>query len=205
MIADTEPMTINDLRVVALRLQGLGPATVATKAERKITSARIDYLCLAAAVRYTHDDAGPGWRVRPAGRAAEKLVAHGLPPKRSMPPTLQDNFNRLWRAGMPLDHVRTELSLNKPMLKRLVENAPRRWVGRDVAAHLGWSRENHRLRLARGHFPQPDGKDRRSDWWWPETVRTWAEAKALTRCPVCGAQVERLQQHSRRHAVTRYR
>lgn len=41
--------------------------------------------------------------------------------------------------------------------KRLAQAARPRSVGKEATAYFGWSRENHRIRLAGGHFPPPDG------------------------------------------------
>lgn len=198
-IVETEPIDAPSLRVVALRMRGLGPSAIAHRTGRAkpMGRRRLDGLCLAAALRYTSDDAGPGLRLTSARTAGGRLVNDG-PPAKGIG-TTQQAFDRLWLQGLDLTTVRTTLKISDRAARSLAGNAPRRWFGKDIAEQFGWSRENHRLRLARGHFPAPDGRDRNSDWWWPETVQRWAETQPFTACPHCGARVLRLKQHLTGH------
>jgi hypothetical protein len=107
-------------------------------------------------------------------------------------------FDRLWLQGLTLEDIREALSLGQRAAKTHAAAAAPRWVGKDVAAFLGWSRENHRLRLACGYFPQPDGRDGR-EWWWPDTVTQWAASQPFVQCPHCKASVLRLKQHLTKH------
>lgn len=200
-LAATEPMTIADLRTIALRLQGHGPRRIASRAGRTAPASRqqIDRLCLAAAIRFAGDDAGPSWPLTRTGRTGRGLIHDGIPPYANTP-VPQKDFDRLWLDGLSLAEIQTVLVVGSKAAKRLAQAAPPRWVGKDVAAYFGWSRENHRLRLAGGHFPPPDGRDGHSDWWWPTTITTWAKTQAFVRCPECGAQVLRLRQHITKHS-----
>lgn len=199
-VAATEPMTIADLRTIALRLQGHGPRGIAARAGRAAAASRhqIDRLCLAAAVRLAGDDAGPSWQLTRTGRTGRRLVHDGIPlyANTAIP---QKDFDRLWLDGLSLEEIRAALVVGPKAARRLAQAAPPRWVGKDVAAYFGWSRENHRLRLAGGHFPPPDGRDGHSDWWWPTTVTKWATTEEFVRCPECDAQVLRLKQHMTKH------
>lgn len=136
---------------------------------------------------------------RHLGAAARRLIHDGIPSYTDAPVS-QDAFNRLWLQGLPLNDIRAALSIGLRAAKTHAAAAPPRWVGKDVAAFLGWSRENHRLRLARGHFPAPDGRDGAvKDWWWPATVVEWAASQRFVRCPQCKASVARLKQHLTKH------
>jgi hypothetical protein len=163
--------------------------------------AAVERLCLAAAVRLTSDDAGPTWRLLGIGRSGRELVRNAMPPERSVRNVPQAEFDRLWLDGHSKRELRDLLGLGPTAYEHLATQAPPRWFGREVAAHLGWSRENHRLRLSRGHFPEPDGRDGHREWWWPDTVTAWASEQRFAPCPVCGARVERLKQHSRVHSA----
>lgn len=201
-LAETEPITLADLRVVALRMQGLGPTRIASRVGRRSVPPRshIDRTCLAVAVRLADGNGRAeqltGW----AGTASRQLVQNGIP-RFTDDPVSQVVFNRLWLQGLPLDDIRSALAIGPTIAKAHASKAPPRWVGKDVAAFLGWSRENHRLRLARGYFPQPDGRDRLNDWWWPATVTEWAASQPFVRCPDCNASVLRLKQHLIRHGT----
>lgn len=199
-MAATEPMTIADLRTIVLRLQGHGPRGIATRAGRTASPPRqqIDRRCLAAAIRFTGDDAGHSWQLTRTGKTGQRLVHDGIPPYANTPRPQKD-FDRLWLDGLPIAEIQAALLVGSKAAKRLAQAAPPRWVGKDVAAFFGWSRENHRLRLAGGHFPPPDGRDGHSDWWWPTTITTWAKTQTFVRCKECGAQVFRLQQHVTKH------
>lgn len=202
-LAATEPMTIADLRTIALRIQGHGPRRIATRAGRAAAASRhqIDLLCLAAAVRLTGDDAGTSWRLTRTGKTGRRLVRDGVPPYPTNHARIpQRDFDRLWLDGLPLEEIRASLGVGPTAARCLRQTAPPRWVGKDVAAYFGWSRENHRLRLGGGHFPPPDGRDGQSDWWWPITITRWARTQAFVRCPECGAQVLRLKQHLTKHS-----
>lgn len=200
-MAATEPMTIAELRTIALRLQGHGPRGIATRAGRTEPAPRqqIDRLCLAAAIRFTGDDAGPSWQLTRTGRTGRRLVHDGIPPYANTRISQRD-FDRLWLDGLSLAEIQVALVVGSKVAKRLAQAAPPRWVGKDVAGFFGWSRENHRLRLAGGHFAPPDGRDGHSDWWWPTTITRWAKTQAFVRCPDCRAQVLRLKQHMTKHS-----
>lgn len=205
LIAATEPLTVADLRVVALRLQGLPPSAIAMRRSRKrLVRADVERLCLAVAVRLTSDDAGPSWRLLGVGRSGRELVRNAMPPERAVPNVPQTEFDRLWLKGHSKHELRDLLAIGPAAVERFATQAPPRWFGREIAAHLGWSRENHRLRLARGHFPEPDGRDGLRNWWWPDTVIVWARGQRLVPCPACGAQVERLKQHWRMHSLRQH-
>ncbi|TQJ49282.1 hypothetical protein [Phycicoccus sp. SLBN-51] len=205
-LADTEPVTVRDLRVVALRTLGLTPTRIASRIGRRSVPPRhhIDRICLAVAVRL----ADPDWQdgalgARRPGAASHRLVHDGIPAYTD-DPVSQDAFDRLWLQGLPLEEMRAVLSIGPKVAKAHAAAAPPRWAGKDVAAFFGWSRENHRLRLARGHFPKPDGTTVSSsgatkDWWWPSTVTEWAAAQPFVRCPECNASVARLKQHLTKH------
>lgn len=199
LIATTEPMTVADLRTVALRMQGHGPAAMRRWQAKHHTTAEIEILCLAAALRYAGDDAGPCWRLTRAGLTGQRLAREGLPPVRPNGKDLQPAFDRLWLEGRSQTDIRLELGIGQAAAQRLAHAAAPRWYGKDVAVWFGWSRENHRLRLANGRFPTPDGRDGSRQWWWPETVKGWARTQTFRRCPTCGARVQRLKQHSRAH------
>lgn len=199
-LAETEPVTLADLRVVALRMQGLGPTRIASRVGRRSVPPRshIDRICLAVAVRLADRNGG----AQPAGRpgtASRQLIQNGVP-RFTDDPVSQDGFNRLWVQGLPLDDIRSALAIGPKVAKAHAAKAPPRWVGKDVAAFLGWSRENHRLRLSRGSFPEPDGRDGSKDWWWPATITEWADTQAFIRCPHCNASVARLKQHLTKHS-----
>ena len=172
-LAETEPVTLGDLRVVALRMQGLGPTRIATRVGRRSVPPRhhIDRTCLAVALRFADRHTASGAQApRHLGTASQQLVHGGLPAY-SDDPISQDAFNRLWLKGLALDDIRAALSIGPKVAKAHATAAPPRWVGKDIQAFLGWSRENHRLRLARCHFPEPDGRDGVKDWWWPGGYR----------------------------------
>jgi hypothetical protein len=199
-VADTEPVTLADLRVVALRMQGLGPTRIASRVGRRSIPTRqhVERTCLAVAVRVAGTSPPGGSRpARLPGAASHRLVHDGIPAY-SDDPVSQDAFDRLWLQGLRLDDIRKTLAIGPSVAKAHAASAPPRWVGTDVAAFLGWSRENHRLRLARGHFPEPDGRDRKN-WWWPATVTAWAASQPFVRCPDCNASVLRLKQHLTKH------
>lgn len=198
LLTDTDPITLGDLRVVALRMQGLGPTPIARRIGRRSVPprAQLDRTCLAVALRLAYNDFGVQ-QLR-VGTTGHRLILDGLPTY-WLDPVSQDVFNGLWNQGLPLDAIRTQLSIGLRVAKTHAAAAPPRWVGKDVAAFLGWSPENHRLRLARGYFPQPDGRDGVKDWWWPATVTQWAASQPFVRCPDCGASVLRLEQHRTRH------
>ena len=184
LIAATEPLTVADLRVVALRLQGLPPSVIAKRRGRKrLDRAAVERLCLAAAARLTSDDAGPAWRLLGVGRTGRELVRNAMPPERAVANVPQAEFDRLWLNGHSKQELRDLLAVGPTAVERLATQAPPRWFGREIAAHLGWSRENHRLRLARGHFPEPDGRDGQREWWWPDTVTTWASEQRFVTLP----------------------
>jgi hypothetical protein len=111
----------------------------------------------------------------------------------------QEVFNQVWLEGLPLADIRAVLGIGPKAAKAYAAAAPPRWAGKDVAAFLGWSPENHRLRLARGYFPEPDGRDGVKDWWWPRSVTEWATSQPFVRCPHCDASVARLKQHLTKH------
>lgn len=204
-LADTEPVTLRDLRVVALRMLGLPPTRIAGRTGRRSVPPRqhIDRTCLAVAVRLA-DTASHNGAARRPGTASHRLI-HECIPAYTDDPVSQDAFDRLWLQGLTLDEIRAALSLGPKVAQAHAAAAPPRWVGKDVAAFLGWSRENHRLRLARGHFPIPDGRTggngtgAAKDWWWPSTVTEWASAQPFVRCPQCNASVARLKQHLTKH------
>lgn len=203
-LADTEPVTCGDLRVVALRAQGLTPTHIAGRVGRRSVPSRqhIARTCLAVAVRLA-DTSAPSRSPRTprGGSAGHRLVQDGIPAY-SDDPASQDAFDRLWLQGLPLADIRGVLSIGPKVAKAHAAAAPPRWVGKDVAAFLGWSPENHRLRLARGHFPEPDGQSgsgAAKDWWWPATVMGWAASQSFVHCPECSASVARLKPHLTKH------
>lgn len=199
-LTDTEPVRLGDLRIVALRIQGLGPTRIADRVGRRSVASRrhIERTCLAVAIRLADRDAPGGSDTGDhRGTAGHRLVQDGLP-RYSEDPVSQEAFDRLWLQGLPLNDIRAALSLGPSAAKTHVSAAPPRWVGKKVAAWLGWSRENHRLRLARGYFPAPDGRDSR-DWWWPATVTEWAATQPFVQCPQCNSSVLRLKQHLVKH------
>lgn len=206
-LADTEPVTVRDLRVVALRRQGLGPTRIASRVGRRSVPPRqhIDRTCLAVAVRLADAGSRDGSPLVHPGSTSHRLVHDGIP-SYTDDPVSQDAFDRLWLQGLPLEEIRATLSIGPKVAKAHAAAAPPRWVGRDVAAFLGWSPENHRLRLARGHSPSPDGRaatgsgsGATKDWWWPSTVTEWAASQPFVRCPQCNASVARLKQHLTKH------
>lgn len=201
-VTDTDPVTLGDLRVVALRMQGLGPTRIAGRIGRRSIPARqlVDRTCLAVVVRLAETNSQSSSVLPPRPGTASHQLIHGGIPSYTDDPVSQDSFNRLWLQGLPLDDIREALSIGARVGKTHAAAAPPRWVGKDVAAFLGWSPENHRLRLARGHFPKPDGRDGVKDWWWPTTVTDWAASQPFVRCPHCNASVLRLKQHLIKHA-----
>lgn len=200
-LADTEPVTVGDLRIAALRMRGLGPTRIASRIGRRSLPPRhhIDRACLAIAVRLA--DTGLIPKELRAGGTSQRLVHDGIP-SYAGDPVPQCAFDRLWLQGLPLETIRAELSIGLKVAKTHAAAAPPRWVGKEVAAFLGWSRENHRLRLSRGYFPEPDGRDGVKDWWWPATVIEWAASQPFVRCPKCNASVLRLKQHLTKHTPT---
>lgn len=109
-LAATEPMTIAELRIIALRLQGHGPRRIASRAGGTAPASRqhIDRLCLAAAIRFTGDDAGPSWQLTRTGRTGQGLIHDGIPPYANTP-VAQRDFERLWLAGLPLAEIQAVL------------------------------------------------------------------------------------------------
>lgn len=109
-LADTEPVAVRDLRVVALRMQGLGPTRISGR--RSVPPrAQIDRTCLAVAVRLA--DPSPHEAARPAprpGAASHRLVRDGIP-SYTDDPVSQDAFDRLWLQGLPLDEIRATLAI----------------------------------------------------------------------------------------------
>ncbi|SES45691.1 hypothetical protein SAMN05216199_3833 [Pedococcus cremeus] len=133
------------------------------------------------------------------GRTGSQLVEKGLP-RFTDDPVSQDAFDRLWRQGLSRHEIRAAMEIGPKALKAHAEMAPRRWTGKDIQAFFGWSPANHGLRLSRGHFPPPDGRDGSRDWWWPATITEWAATQPFVRCPHCNASVARLKQHLTKHA-----
>lgn len=199
LIASTEPVTASDIQVVALRMAGLTPIEIAREMGRsRLNRTQVERLCIAVALRLACDEGGIDWGVSSDSDLGRRLVRDALPPY-STEVSLHEQFTAMWLEGRPLDEIRSVLSLSKSAAKRSSEKAPPRWDGRRVAYFMGWSRENHRLRLSTGHFPSPDGRDGHSNWWWPETIDDWAQAQNLQSCPACGARVAKLPQHTRKH------
>lgn len=203
LILATEPITVQQLRVIALAMRGVSTAQIhaRTPGSARISRHEVESLALAVALRYTSDDAG--WDFPKPGTSARRLVEEGLPaPQPDAPHTHQ--FAELWARGLPLEEIRGQLGITVAATRRLATAAtPPRWNGIDIAAHFGWSRENHRLKLARGHFPAPDGREGVIAWWWPITITRWAQIQDFTTCPDCGAKVQRLSQHQVKHTRAR--
>jgi hypothetical protein len=154
-LAATEPVSLADLRMVALRMAGLGPTRIAGRMGRRSVPTRqhVARTGLAVAVRLV--DASPSSQgveaLRP-GSAGHRLVHEGLPPYTD-DPISQDAFDRLWLQGLPLRDIRAQLSIGPKVAKTHAAAALPRWVGTDVAAFLGWSRENHRRGLGGDGLP----------------------------------------------------
>ena len=199
-LAETEPVTSGDLRVVALRMRGLGPTRIASRVGRRSIPPRhqIDRICLAVAVRLAGEQGEAQVLPGRLGGSGNQLVENGLP-RFTDDPVSQDAFNRLWRQGLPRDEIRAALDIGRKAVKAHAEKAPPRWTGKDIQAFFGWSPANHTLRLSRGHFPQPDGRDGSRDWWWPATITEWAATQTFVRCPHCNASVARLKPHLTKH------
>lgn len=199
-LAETEPITAATLRVVALRLQGLGPTRIANRIGRRSVLPRhhIDRMCLAVAVRLAD---GSGTTLLRGGRPCTtslELVREGIP-RLTDDPVSQDAFNRLCRQGLSRAEIRAALKIGPKAAKTHAEMAPPRWTGKDVQTFFGWSPANHGLRLSPGHFPPPDGREGSRDWWWPDTITGWAATQPLVRCPHGNASVARLSQHLTKH------
>lgn len=185
--------------MVRLRVAGHAPSEIAKKVGRaRIHTVQVERLCLAVAIMVAADEGGPDWPFTLATSAGRALVHDALPPYIPVGQP-RERFTALWLDGRSLPEIRKALSLSEAAATGLAKDAPPRWQGRQIASHFGWSPENHRLRLARGHFPTPDGRDGQSDWWWPPTVTDWAEEQGFIRCPVCRAQVIKLPQHMKAH------
>lgn len=201
-VAATEPVTDSDIQIVTLRMSGLGTREIAEQVGRpNVRRAHVEHLCLAVAVRLAADAGDRNWRLSLTDGTGRRLVREGVPPYAS-DVRLHEEFTSMWLDGEPLADIRTRLSLSGKAAQRRAETATPRWYGRQVASHLGWSRENHRRRLATGHFPTPDGRDGYSNWWWPDTITAWAKEQRLQRCPECGAKVLKLPQHVKAHTRT---
>lgn len=199
-LAETEPLTFADLRLVAVRMQGLGPTRIARRVGRRSIPPRhqIDRICLAVAIRLADEQGRTRLLSGRPGRTGVQLVATGLP-RFTDDPVSQDAFDRLWLQGLPRKEIRTALQIGPKAVKAHAEMAPPRWTGKDIQTFFGWSPANHGLRLSRGHFPHPDGRDGSRDWWWPDTITTWAATQPFVRCPHCNASVARLKQHLTKH------
>lgn len=200
-LTETEPVTLGDLRVVTLRMQGLGPTRIANRVGRRSIPQRrhIDRTCLAVAVRLADTSSQTDLQLTRRPRAARDRLVHVGIPSYTDDPVSQEAFDRVWLEGVPIEDIRAILAIGPKVAKAHAAAAPPRWVGKDVAAFLGWSPENHRLRLARGYFPEPDGRDGVNNWWWPTTVTEWAVSQPFVRCPHCNASVARLKQHLTKH------
>ena len=93
LILATEPITVQQLRVITLAMRGVSTAQIhaRTPGSARISRHEVESLALAAALRYTSDDAG--WDFPKPGTSARRLVAEGSPhPKLTRPtPTSSPN------------------------------------------------------------------------------------------------------------------
>lgn len=94
-LADTEPITLGDLRVVALRMQGLGPTRIAHRLGRRSIPPRhqIDRTCLAVAVRLANGEGSTQVLAGRPGRTSLQLVQNGIP-RYTDDPVSQEAFDR---------------------------------------------------------------------------------------------------------------
>ena len=109
-LAETDPGTVGDLRVVALRMQGLGPTRIASRRGRRSIQQRhqIDRTCLAVAVRVADGQAQTQPLAARPGTTRNRLVNDG-PPRFGDDPVSQDALDRLWCQGLPREEIRAGL------------------------------------------------------------------------------------------------
>ncbi|KQZ88428.1 hypothetical protein ASD62_02965 [Phycicoccus sp. Root563] len=140
---------------------------------------RLQKVALTVALAAAGDDAG--WRGS-QGRTTRTLLARGLATKNDMDAATLVAFDALWVGGCSRTHIGAVLMLSNAAVERLAKQAsPPRWGYRAVTRHLGWSPDDLRLRRNNGTFPEPDGTDRGKDWWWPNTIDSWADRAGLER------------------------
>lgn len=197
----TEPVTIAQLRAVALAMCGERLADIPNRGGRRgLHKQELENLALGVALRYLGNDAP--WRLPRPPTTGHRLILEGVPTSSGGPRPAYDAgaFLVSWVEGLPVATIAHKLGLSLAMTARIAATAqPPRWRASEVTAYFGWTGDNLYQRLNRGRFPAPDGHDPQLRWWWPATITTWADAQDLHACPDCGALVQRMPQHQARH------
>jgi hypothetical protein len=193
--AATSRVRAVDLRMVALRLAGLPPPVIAARVGVHVQTVRTRLRVVGLQLALTP--------ARPGDGASRRQLRDGYPPDTGLPHATGQRVRRLWLAGATWPAIAEATGYTPAALRdraaRSGHELPPRWNAPAVRAYLGWSHSHIYQQSRQATMCPPDGVDEhRRRWWWPSTVTTWAQS--LPACPVCGARVERLTQHSRRHA-----
>ncbi|HET8767647.1 MAG TPA: hypothetical protein VFM86_10015 [Pedococcus sp.] len=185
-------LTVRDLRIVVMWLEGFPPVVIRDRANTKLRPERVRRTALTLAVRYRQQ------AVLLRGGAAHRLVLGGFPPAGTVPNVVLRAVERLWLGGAPRADIARATALGRMQLARAVAGLPPRLSVGEVTARFGWSPANVNQKLAHGSFPLEDGRDgptQHKRWWWPTTIEAWEQSRTLTQCPHCPARVERLGPH----------
>lgn len=202
VVARMEPVSLSDLRLVAMRLVPLSRAAMEARAGHRPSRKHLERLGLAVALR-SADVAAETGRL---GATAARLMREGYPAWTAVPEPVRAEVRRRWERGESVADIAAAVGLRPVRVRGLTRDLTPRWSAGRVCQEFGWSRDNVPQRLRRASFPEPDGTwgagEYPARWWWPSTVIAWGEQADLRSCPECGARVAQLPQHALLHPVS---